>query len=214
MFTGLIESVGEIAEVRPIDAGFSLRITSDISADLHLGESVAVNGVCLTVVGKGVGRGFQPDPENTPPDPLFSAEIGPETAKVTSLGSLKPGALVNLERAMRADGRFGGHMVLGHVDGTGTIQSVRPEADFSWVTICYPAGLAPYLIHRGSIAVDGISLTIAKLEKTTLDVQIVPFTWSHTNLRSTRVGDRVNLECDMVGKYVVRALELMTVRQG
>ncbi len=110
---------------------------------------------------------------------------------------------------MRADGRFGGHMVLGHVDGTGTIQAIRPEADFSWVTVSYPAGLAPYLIHRGSVAVDGISLTIAKLEKTTFDVQIVPFTWSHTNLRERRAGDRVNLECDMVGKYVLRAVELL-----
>ena len=195
MFTGLIESVGEVAEVETVDAGFRLRIASDIAAGLHLGESVAVNGVCLTVV------------ENTPE--AFSAEIGPETAKVTSLGALKSGSPVNLERAMRADGRFGGHMVLGHVDGTGTVQAIHAEADFFWVTIGYPAALAPYLIHRGSIAVDGISLTIAKLEQTAFDVQIVPFTWSHTNLRSTRAGDRVNLECDMVGKYVLRALELM-----
>ena len=195
MFTGLIESVGEIAEIDTIDAGFRLRITSGIAAGLQLGESVAVNGVCLTVV------------EQTPGS--FSAEIGPETAKVTSLGALTSGSRVNLERAMRADGRFGGHMVLGHVDGTGVIQSIRAEADFFWVTISYPAPLAPYLIHRGSIAVNGISLTIAKLDPTAFDVQIVPFTWSHTNLRSTRAGDRVNLECDMVGKYVLRALELM-----
>ena len=195
MFTGLIESVGAIAAVEAVDAGFRLRIASDIAAGLHLGESVAVNGVCLTVVENAAGS--------------FSAEIGPETAKVTSLGALKSGSPVNLERAMRADGRFGGHMVLGHVDGTGNIQAIRAEADFFWITIGYPAGLAPYLIHRGSIAVDGISLTIAKLEQTTFDVQIVPFTWSHTNLRSTRAGDRVNLECDMVGKYVLRALELM-----
>ena len=100
-------------------------------------------------------------------------------------------------------------MVLGHVDGTGTIESIRPEAEFWWITVSYPAGLAPYLIHRGSIAIDGISLTIARLEKTTLDVQIVPFTWAHTNLRNSRAGDRVNLECDMVGKYVLRAVELM-----
>ena len=195
MFTGLIESVGEIADVESIDAGFRLRITSDIAAGLHPGESVAVNGVCLTVVENASGS--------------FSAEIGPETAKVTSLGVLKSGSPVNLERAMRADGRFGGHMVLGHVDGTGSIQSIRAEADFFWVTISYPGALAPYLIHRGSIAVDGISLTIAKLEQTAFDVQIVPFTWSHTNLRTARAGDRVNLECDMVGKYVLRALELM-----
>ncbi len=197
MFTGLIESVGEIAEVKAIDAGFNLRIASDIAGDLRPGESVAVNGVCLTVVDVTSGAG------------VFSTEIGPETARVTSLGHLQAGAAVNLERAMPANGRFGGHMVLGHVDGTGTVQSIRPEADFSWLTVGYPDGLASYLIHRGSIAVDGISLTIAALEKTSFDVQIVPFTWSHTNLRGRRAGDRVNLECDMVGKYVVRALEFM-----
>jgi riboflavin synthase len=197
MFTGLIESVGEIAEVNAIDAGFNLRIASDIAGDLRLGESVAVNGVCLTVVDITTAAG------------IFSAAIGPETARVTSLGHLEAGAAVNLERAMPANGRFGGHLVLGHVDGTGTIQNIRPEADFTWFTVGYPDGLAPYLIHRGSIAVDGISLTIAALEKTTFDVQIVPFTWSHTNLRSRRAGDRVNLECDMVGKYVLRAVEFM-----
>lgn len=197
MFTGLIESVGEVADVKTIDAGYSLRITSDIAADLELGESVAVNGVCLTVVATEKRSG------------VFSAEIGPETAKVTSLGGLKPGALVNLERSMRADGRFGGHIVLGHVDGTGTIQLIQPEADFWWITVSYPAALAPYLIHRGSVAIDGVSLTIAKLDAASLDVQIVPFTWSHTNLRTARNGDRVNLECDMVGKYVIRAVELM-----
>jgi riboflavin synthase len=195
MFTGLIESVGEVADVRAIDAGCRLQIASSISNALRLGESVSVNGVCLTVVAH--------DPA------AFSAEIGPETANVTSLGGLKRGSLVNLERAMPADGRFGGHMVLGHVDGTGTIQSIRPEADFSWLTVSFPTGLAAYLIHRGSVAVDGISLTIAKLEKATFDVQLVPFTLSHTNLRAARAGDRVNLECDMVGKYVLRALELM-----
>lgn len=197
MFTGLIESVGEIVEVRAIDAGFSLRIASEIAAGLRPGESVAVSGVCLTVVD------VMRDPAG------FSAEIGPETARVTSLGGLKSGSLVNLERAMPADGRFGGHMVLGHVDGTGTIQSVRPEADFWWISVGYPAGLAPYLIHRGSVAVDGISLTLATLEQAAFEVQIVPFTWSHTNLRAARVGDRVNLECDMIGKYVLRALALM-----
>jgi riboflavin synthase len=193
MFTGLIESVGEIADVTAVDAGHRLRITCGIAAELRPGESIAVNGVCLTTVKKAPGA--------------FSAEIGPETAKVTSLGNLKRGTLVNLERAMPANGRFGGHMVLGHVDGTGTIESIRPEADFWWVAVSFPSGLAPYLIPRGSIAIDGISLTIAKLEETTLEVQIVPFTWSHTNLRERRAGDRLNLECDMVGKYVLRAVE-------
>jgi riboflavin synthase len=195
MFTGLIESVGEVAEVRPIEAGFSIRIRSDLAAELREGESVALNGVCLTVVDVRAGE--------------WRAEIGPETAKVTSLGDLKIGSLVNLERALRADGRFGGHFVLGHVDGTGLLQAVRPEADFAWVTVGYPGRLAPYLIHRGSIAVDGISLTIAKLETATFDVQVVPFTLAHTNLKAASAGDRVNLECDMVGKYVQRAVELM-----
>jgi riboflavin synthase len=199
MFTGLIESVGDVVEVRPVESGCSIRIRTDIAAELRQGESVAVNGACLTVVDAREGE--------------WRAEIGPETARVTSLGALKAGSLVNLERAMRADGRFGGHLVLGHVDATGTILEIRPEADFSWVTVSYPGGLAPYLIHRGSIAVDGISLTVAKLEATTFDVQLVPFTLMHTNLKAVRVGDRVNLECDMVGKYVLRALELISVRR-
>jgi riboflavin synthase len=199
MFTGLIESVGEVADVRPIEGGFRIRVGTDIAGELRQGESVAVNGVCLTVVAK-------PEPGS------FLADIGPETAKVTTLGALKPGSLVNLERAMRADTRFGGHFVLGHVDAAGSIAAIRPEADFAWVTVSYPSGLAPLMIHRGSVAVDGISLTIARLEPTTFDVQIVPFTWAHTNLRAARIGDRVNLECDMVGKYVVRAVELMGTR--
>ena len=194
MFTGLIESLGEVAEMRTIPSGFRIRIRASMS-DLREGESVAVNGVCLTAVDPGPAE--------------WAAEIGPETARVTSLGSLKAGSLVNLERAMRADGRFGGHVVLGHVDATGTVQSIRPEADFTWVTVSYPEPLAPYFVHRGSVAVDGISLTVAALARSSFDIQIVPFTWAHTNLKTLRVGDPVNLECDMVGKYVVRAVEMM-----
>ena len=200
MFTGLIESVGEVADLSAIAGGYLLRIATDLAGDFRQGESISVNGVCLTVVKTDPG--------------FFSAEIGPETAKVTSLGSLHAGSLINLERAMQANGRFGGHLVLGHVDGTGTVQAIRPEAEFTWMTIGYPASLAAYLIHRGSIAVDGISLTVAKLDAASFDVQIVPFTWSHTNLRQTRAGDSVNLECDMVGKYVVRALEQLSVRRS
>ena len=198
MFTGLIEAVGTIAEVRPVESGFRIRIRTAIAADIREGESVAVNGVCLTAI--------------IPRADEWQAEIGPETARVTSLGSLKPGALVNLERAMRADGRFGGHLVLGHVDGTGTVQAIRPDADFTWVSVGFPEPLAPYVIHRGSIAVDGISLTVAGLSRSNFDVQIVPFTWTHTNLPALRIGDQINLECDMVGKYVVRAVELMGIK--
>ena len=195
MFTGLVESVGEVVDLRPIEGGFSLTVQADMAGELHPGESVAVNGVCLTVM---------PHDRRS-----FVSQIGPETAKVTTLGGLKAGTLVNLERAIRADARLGGHFVLGHVDGPGTITAIRPEADFSWVTVSYPGRLAPLLIHRGSVAVDGISLTIAALAPAAFDVQIVPFTWGHTNLRAARVGDRVNLECDVLGKYVVRAVELM-----
>jgi riboflavin synthase len=195
MFTGLIESIGEVAEVRPVESGFRIRIRTPVAADLREGESVAVNGVCLTALN--------------PRSDEWQAEIGPETARVTSLGGLKAGSLVNLERAMRADGRFGGHLVLGHVDGTGTVHTIRPDADFTWLTVGFPEALAPYLIHRGSIAVDGISLTVAGLTRSSFDIQIVPFTWAHTNLKTLRVGDRVNLECDMVGKYVLRAVEVM-----
>jgi riboflavin synthase len=198
MFTGLIEAVGTIVEVRPVESGFRIRIRTAIAADIREGESVAVNGVCLTALNPRADE--------------WQAEIGPETGRVTSLGGLKAGALVNLERAMRADGRFGGHLVLGHVDGTGTVQAIRPDADFTWVSVGFPEPLAPYLIHRGSIAVDGISLTVAGLARSTFDVQIVPFTWTHTNLPALRIGDQINLECDMVGKYVVRAVELMGIK--
>ena len=195
MFTGLIEAVGEVVDVRPIASGFRIRVQSSLSEDLREGESVAVNGVCLIAVDAASGD--------------LQAEIGPETARVTSLGSLKAGSLVNLERAMRADARFGGHFVLGHVDGTGTVQRIQPDADFWWISVGFPQALAPYLIHRGSIAVDGISLTIASLDRSSFEVQIVPHTWTHTNMHGLSAGDVVNLETDMVGKYVVRAVELM-----
>jgi riboflavin synthase len=195
MFTGLIEAVGEVVEMRPVESGFRIRVRSDLGTEFYEGESVAVNGVCLTAVATHSGE--------------LVAEIGPETARVTSLGTLSPGSFVNLERAMRADARFGGHFVLGHVDGTGRIERIRPDADFWWVSVSFAPALAPYLIHRGSIAVDGISLTIAVLDRSSFDVQIVPHTWTHTNLQNACVGDAVNLETDMIGKYVVRAVELM-----
>ena len=198
MFTGLIETVGDVAEIRPVEAGFRVRIRAAMGNDFRPGESVSVNGVCLTVVATRDGE--------------WEAEIGPETARVTSLGALKAGARVNLERALRADGRFGGHLVLGHVDATGTIQGIRPEAEFYWVSVGFPDALASLLVHRGSVAVDGISLTVASLGRSTFDVQVVPFTWTHTNLVAARVGDKVNLECDMVGKYVLRAVAVMGTR--
>jgi riboflavin synthase len=193
MFTGLIEDVGEIGEIKPTPAGFRLRVLTALAAELSPGDSVAVNGVCLTVVAAG-GEGVHMD-------------VSPETARVTSLGSLGLGALVNLERPVRADARMGGHFVQGHVDATGIIEELRDEGDHHWLTVRYPSLLAPYLVRKGSVAVDGISLTVAGLDGQRFDVQIIPFTWDHTNLRRSRLQDPVNLECDILGKYVVRAIE-------
>ena len=194
MFTGLVEAVGEIVESKPTGGGVRLRIEASLAADLAPGDSVAVNGVCLTVIVAESGQ--------------IHADVGPETLRVTTLGGLVPGSAVNLERPLRADGRIGGHFVQGHVDAMGNIEDLRPDAEFHWLTIGFPSGLAPYLVPKGSIAVDGISLTVAGLGPSRFDVQVVPFTMSHTNLRRAQVHDRVNLECDMVGKYVVRAAEI------
>jgi riboflavin synthase len=119
---------------------------------------------------------------------------------------------VNLERPMKADGRLGGHFVLGHVDGMGTVEEIRAEGDAQWLTVSFPEELAPLLIRKGSVAVDGISLTVAGLGSGRFDVMVIPFTWQHTNLRGLKVGARVNLECDMVGKYVARAAELAAIK--
>jgi riboflavin synthase len=194
MFTGLIEATGEIAARTPTTGGQRVSVRSPLTAELKLGDSVAVNGVCLTVVQA---------------DAAFHADVGPETLRVTTLGSLESGALVNLERPLRGDGRMGGHFVQGHVDAVGQIADLRPESDFLWLTVSFPRELARYMVLKGSIAVDGISLTVAGLGGDRFDVQLVPFTVEHTNLKRARIGDRVNLECDMIGKYVARAAELI-----
>jgi riboflavin synthase len=194
MFTGLIEALGEVAEIQPTAAEFRLRLTTGLSSELKKGDSLAVNGVCLTVVSA------------TPGD--VHADVSPETARVTALSALKPGALVNLERPLRVDARIGGHFVQGHVDATGHIDEIRRERDSWWVTVKYPRQLAAYIVRKGSIAVDGISLTVAGVDDRCFDVQIIPYTWEHTNLRVARSGDAVNLECDILGKYVFRALEV------
>jgi riboflavin synthase len=194
MFTGLIEQVGTVTDVAPIPAGLRLRVTAPMAREVMPGDSVSINGVCLTAIGADDGG--------------LRFDVGPETARITTLGDLANGALVNLERAMRADSRFGGHFVQGHVDATGTVESVREEGEARWLSVAFPPSLGAYLVRKGSVAVDGISLTVADLAGDRFDVMIVPFTWAHTNLPSLRVGGRVNLECDMVGKYVARAVEL------
>ena len=194
MFTGLIEHVGRVETLDPIEGGYRLAIETEIAGELRDGDSVAVSGVCLTVVGRDARR--------------FVTEIGPETARVTTLGDLRGGALVNLERPMRPDGRMGGHFVLGHVDCRGTLTAIRQDGEFWWITVAFDRALAPYFIPKGSVAVDGISLTVAALGEAEFDVQIIPFTMDHTNLRASRAGDGVNLEVDVIGKYVVRVAQL------
>jgi riboflavin synthase len=198
MFTGLIESVGRVGAVAPTARGVRLRIETTLAPDLALGDSLATNGVCLTVV------------EKTAQD--VAMDVSPETLRVTTLGDVAGGSLVNLERPMRADGRFGGHIVQGHVDATGVITAIEPEGEFYRLVVSYPASLAAFFIHKGSVAVDGISLTIADLQDESLAIQIIPHTWTHTNLSAARAGTRVNLECDLVGKYVMRAADLASRR--
>jgi riboflavin synthase len=194
MFTGLVESVGEVIERKPTGGGFRLRIASALAPELAPGDSLAVNGVCLTVILAEHNE--------------VHADIGPETSRVTTLGLLERGGVVNLERPLRADARLGGHFVQGHVDAIGHVEDLRQDADFHWLTISFPSELARFIVHKGSIAVDGISLTVAGLGTDRFDIMVIPYTMRHTNLGRIQVRDRVNLECDMVGKYVIRAAEL------
>lgn len=194
MFTGLIEDVGVLRERRPIEGGVRLEIESALAESLAIGDSLATNGVCLTVTARDGG--------------LVSADVSPQTLKVTALGALVSGARINLERPLRADARLGGHFVQGHVDATGQITGIIQEGEFYRVGVAFPRDLAPYFIPKGSVAVDGISLTVADLRADGFDVQIIPHTWIHTTLSTARVGDTVNLECDLIGKYVVRLAAL------
>jgi riboflavin synthase len=192
MFTGLIEATGTIAAIRPEGAGSRLQVETSLAAGLAEGDSIAVNGVCLTVVARSAGH--------------FEADLSPETLRVTTLGGATAGRIVNLERPLAATDRLGGHFVLGHVDATGSVRGLENAGDCFWLEAQVPDTLAPYLIPKGSIAIDGISLTIATLLDDGVRVQIVPFTWSRTTLSSARVGDALNLEADVIGKYVARLL--------
>lgn len=194
MFTGLIEGVGEITEVTPTPGGFRIRVTTTFAADVAPGDSVAINGVCLTVISADADG--------------IHADVAPETVRVSSFGTLRRGALVNLERPLRADSRLGGHFVQGHVDATGTIEEIRQEGESRWLTVTFPADHAAFIVRKGSIAVNGISLTVAGVADGHFDVQVIPFTWAHTNLLTAKPGDVVNLECDILGKYVARALDV------
>ena len=195
MFTGLIEALGDVTAVTPSAAGWRLQVATALDGELTPGDSLAVNGVCLTVVTAAAGAGIQMD-------------VAPITARITTMGTAKPGTVLNLERSLAAGARLGGHFVQGHVDATGVLASIEAQGESYWLTVTYPPELRPYLVKKGSVAVDGISLTVASLGLDRFDVQIVPYTLEHTNLLGVRPRDPVNLECDMVGKYVVRAAEV------
>jgi riboflavin synthase len=194
MFTGIVEQMGTLAEVKPMAGGYRLRIETGLGSSLRPGDSVAVAGVCLTAL---VAHQTE-----------LHADVGPETARVTTLGSLARGQRVNLERPLPADGRLGGHFVLGHVDGVGVIDDLRAEGGSHWPTVSYPPSLAALFIRKGSVAVDGVSLTVAGLDDRHFDVQIIPYTWTQTTLSRLKAGDKVNIECDVLGKYVARASEI------
>ncbi|MGD6795303.1 riboflavin synthase [Metabacillus indicus] len=189
MFTGIIEEIGTIGSMSGSDKAIEMTIhASNVLEDVKLGDSISVNGVCLTVTKFTSSS--------------FTVDVMPETVKATSLNALKQGSNVNLERAMAAGGRFGGHFVTGHVDGTGTIIRKRPSANAVYYDIKASRDLTSSLVMKGSIAIDGISLTIFGLENELVTVSIIPHTLSETVLGGKEAGDIVNIECDMLGKYV------------
>ena len=198
MFTGIIEAVGKIAGIERAQEAARLTVAAGkIAEDVALGDSVSINGVCLTVT------------QIAPP--LVSFDAVYETMRKTSLGSLQAGDNVNLERALPVGGRLGGHIVQGHVDGTGRIASIRPIGNSYFIYIDASPELMRYIVSKGSVAVDGISLTVAEAEDRTFAVSIIPHSWENTTLRDKRAGDTVNIECDILGKYVEKMLGGYTV---
>ncbi len=196
MFTGLVESLGTVREVVVEGAGTLLRIDEPaIASDLPIGASVAVNGVCLTVVSCN--------------HDLFSFQAGPETLRLTNLGELRNGSRVNLERALRVGDRLGGHIVQGHVDGVGTIARREPQGEWETIWFDCPPDLARQMIRKGSIAVDGVSLTLVDVAANQFSVALIPHTLAVTTLGFKRPGDTVNLEIDMFAKYVFKCMEPM-----
>ena len=195
MFTGLIEHLGKIADWQEHEAGARITIEqADIASQLGEGDSVSVNGVCLTALGIT--------------DSKFAAEVSPETIDRTSLSRLNVGSAVNLELAVTPSTRLGGHIVQGHVDATGKFVSAVSDGEFWTVTIEFPPQIARYIVEKGSISVDGISLTVAALREDEFDIAIIPKTWELTCLSELKPGDEVNLEVDVIAKYVERMMAL------
>src|SRR5579871_3340864 len=202
MFTGIVEELGTVESVQTRSAGARLKVRcSTVMQDMTEGASIAVNGVCLTAVD------LRPD--------SFSADLAPETLRRSNLGDLRAGSRVNLERPLAPTGRLSGHIVQGHVDGTGELLSLDALGDENWwLRVRIPAELDPFLVYKGSVAIDGISLTIAALEADVLSVTIIPHTYRHTTLGAYRPGARVNLECDILAKHVEKLLRKLDLKPG
>jgi len=194
MFTGIIEELGTVESIEPRAAGARLRVRArTVLSDAAPGVSIAVNGVCLTAVD------LRRD--------SFGADLAPETLRRTNLGDLRPQSIVNLERPLSPSGRLSGHIVQGHVDGAGELVTLSPLGNENWwLEVRVPPELDPYLVSKGSICLDGISLTVAKLESGVVSVTIIPHTYENTNLKARRPGDRINVECDIMAKYVEKML--------
>lgn len=189
MFTGIVEEIGTIDSVKKGTQSAVMGIRcSKVLEGTKIGDSIAVNGVCLTVTGMN-SHGY-------------TADVMAETIDRSSLGKLERNSRVNLERAMAADGRFGGHMVAGHIDGTGTVQNISRDETAVWYTIQASGNILRYVVEKGSIAIDGISLTVAVVSDEDFKVSVIPHTQEETNLIDRKVGDIVNLECDIIGKYI------------
>ncbi len=194
MFTGIIQEIGVLKERISTNDKYQLIIEGKkVLNNLHKGDSIAVNGVCLTVVN------FNKE--------SFSADIMPETLRATNLGRLKKGARVNLEQAVRADGFFGGHLVAGHVEDIGSVKKITPEKNARVVEITVNPELTKFMVDKGSIALNGVSLTIMQVFKDFLSVSLIPETWNNTNLKGIKVGDEINIETDLIAKYVVKMME-------
>lgn len=193
MFTGIIEETGIVKMLRRGSSSSFLRIQAEkVLENTQIGDSIAVNGVCLTVTAMDGG--------------IFQADVMNETIARSSLGGLGSGSMVNLERAMAANGRFGGHIVSGHIDGTGEITAIKKDGIATWYTISADADILRYIVEKGSVAIDGVSLTVAKVDETGFSVSIIPHTAANTILPTKKVGDRVNLENDIIGKYVEKLI--------
>ena len=201
MFTGIVEELGKVAALEKHEAGARLTISAQlVTEDISNGDSIAVNGVCLTALDVTPNK--------------FAADVSPETFDRTTLGDLRSGSPVNLERAVTSATRLGGHLVQGHVDGRGIFLSAVAAGDFYTVSIGYPADLGRYMVEKGSISVEGISLTIAALTNDHFDIAVIPKTWELTNLSHLKSDDSVNLEMDVIAKYVERLLAFNTGSQA